>query len=124
MIYKGAQYPPFLAVVVLFVFDNYKGQRIDGFGVPLISIISIYSINENLERIQVFLKLCWGKLHKSQGLNIPNFVVDIGPNENVAGLAYVAISRVRKLSDMIMEPLTLEQLNAPTDFKSFQYRIK
>ena len=124
MIYKGAQYPPFLPVVVLFVFDNCKGQRTDVFCVPLISIISISSINENLERIQVFFKLCWRKLHKSQGLNIPNFVVDISPKENVAGLAYIAISRVLKLSDMIIEPPTLEQMNAITDFKSFQYRIK
>ena len=70
------------------------------------------------------MKLSWGiTIHKSQGLTIPNAVIDVGPKENVAGLAYVAISRVRKLSDLIMEPTTLDRLNAVRQTKNFQCRV-
>ena len=87
------------------------------------SPVSNSNTSENLERIQVPLKLSWGiTIHKSQGLTIPNAVIDIGPKENVAGLAYVVISRVCKLSDLIMEPTTLDQLNAVRQTKTFQYR--
>ena len=33
----------------------------------------------------------------------------MGPTDKVAGLAYVALSRVCKISDMILEPTALEK---------------
>ena len=43
------------------------------------SPVSNSNTSENLERIQVPLKLSWGiTIHKSQGLTIPNAVIDIG----------------------------------------------
>ena len=58
----------------------------------------------NLERQQLPLKLAWSiTIRKSQGLTLKKSWVDLGPSENVAGLAYVALSRVRKLSDLVIE---------------------
>ena len=68
------------------------------------------------------LKLCWRiTIHKSNGLTLPNAIVDVGAKESVAGLAYVAISTVGKLSDLIIEPTTLDILNAVKKVKNFQY---
>ena len=39
-------------------------------------------------------------IHKSQGLTLPNVVVDLDDSESVLGLAYVALSRVKKLTDL------------------------
>ena len=47
-------------------------------------------------------------IHKSQGLTITNSVVNIDPKDNAAGAVSVTKSRVRKQSDLIMEPSTLE----------------
>jgi ATP-dependent DNA helicase PIF1 len=49
------------------------------------------------------LSLAWSlTIHKSQGLTIPKAVVDIGPREMSAGLSFVALSRVRRLQDIIL----------------------
>ena len=91
----------------------------------MIPIVSNSNTSENLERIPVPLKLSWGiTIHKSQRLTIPNAVIDIGPKENVAGLAYVAISTVCKLPYLIMEPTTLDRLNTVRQTKNFQFRVK
>ena len=48
-------------------------------------------------------------IHKSPGFTISNAVIDLGPTEKVAGLVYVALSRVCKISDLILEQTTLEK---------------
>ena len=66
-----------------------------------------------MERHQLPIKLCWGiTINKSQGLTLLSAIIDTGAKESVAGLAYVAISRVVKLSDLIIDPNTLDRLNA------------
>ena len=63
-------------------------------------------------------------MHKSQGLTIPRAVIDLGLNEKVAGLAYVAISRVRKLSDLVIEPTSHERLTAVKLSSNFAFRLQ
>lgn len=36
--------------------------------------------------------------------------IDLGPAEIVAGFAYVALERVSKMSELILEPTKLEKL--------------
>ena len=38
--------------------------------------------------------------------------MDLGASKKVAGLTYVALSRVKKLADIVIEPMTLERLQA------------
>ena len=49
--------------------------------------------------------------------------VDIGKSEKFTGLTYVGLSRVRKLQDLIVEPMTLERLQSVKSKKSFTYRL-
>ena len=66
-----------------------------------------------MERHQLPIKLCWGiTINKSQGLTLVSAIIDTGAKESVAGLVYVVISRVVKLSDLIIDPNTLDRLNA------------
>ena len=39
--------------------------------------------------------------------------VDLGPSEKSSGMTYVALSRVERLDDLVVEPMTLERLQAP-----------
>ena len=86
VIYKDGQYPPSLPIAVLVVFENYNGPTVDGYCVRVIPIVSNSNTSENLERIQVPLKLSWSiTIHKSQGMTIPNAVIDVGPKEMLQG---------------------------------------
>ena len=51
-------------------------------------------------------------IHKSQGLTLKKAWVDLGTSERTVGMTYVALSRVKKLEDLIVEPMTLERLQA------------
>jgi len=42
-------------------------------------------------------------IHKSQGLSLKKAWVDLGPSEKCAGMTYVALSRVKKIEDLIVE---------------------
>ena len=47
---------------------------------------------------------------------------DLGLSEKVAGLAYVAVSRVRNLSDLLIEPTSHDRLVAVQNSSNFIYR--
>ena len=40
------------------------------------------------------------------------------------GLTYLALSRVRKISNMMIEPFAFERISKLKDGKSFNFRIK
>jgi ATP-dependent exoDNAse (exonuclease V) alpha subunit len=42
-------------------------------------------------------------VHKSQGLTLNRVVLDIKDKDNIAGLTYVAVSRVKKLSGLMFK---------------------
>lgn len=52
-------------------------------------------------------------------LTLPSVIIDIAARGNIAALAYVAISRVGKLSELIIETTTLDSLNADKKQKTF-----
>ena len=39
-------------------------------------------------------------------------------------MTYVALSRVKKLEDLIVEPMTLDRLQAPRKMYNLHYRLK
>ena len=42
-------------------------------------------------------------IQKSQGLTIQKTIVDLGPVEKVVSLAYVALSRVKNISNLMVD---------------------
>ena len=62
-------------------------------------------------------------IHKCQGLTLEKAWIDPGKSEHVTGMTYVALNRVRNLSDLVLEPLTFERLQARRKSPNLQYRI-
>ena len=50
-------------------------------------------------------------IHKSQGLSLKKAWVDLGPSEECSGMTYVALSRVKKIEDLIVDPMTMERMH-------------
>ena len=127
IIYKHGDYPPSLRIGVLVQFDEtYIGpsfHKVLPRYVPVLPVTSCCNLITTCERMQMPLKLAWSiTIHKSQGLTLSKAWVDLGKRECFAGLTYVAISRVRKLEDLLVEPMSLDRLNAVKHCPSFTYR--
>jgi hypothetical protein len=57
-------------------------------------------------------------VHKCQGLTLPKVVVNLGPKEMSLGLTYVAISRVKRFTDLVVEShdySRIRELQRPND---------
>ena len=63
-------------------------------------------------------------IHKPQGLTLELARIDLGKSERVAGLSYVAISRVRNVSNCVIEPMSFERLQSIKKSTNFLYRIE
>ena len=64
-----------------------------------------------LTRRQFPLMLSWAfTIHKSQGKTLDRAVIDLGNSERCSGMTLVALSRVRRLSDLLLKPFTCERL--------------
>lgn len=48
--------------------------------------------------------------HKSQGQTLPQVVVDLGTAEKAAELSLVAVSRVRSLQNLVLQPVSFQRL--------------
>ena len=83
--------------------------------------------NSNIvhERQQLPLRLAWAfTIHKSQGMTLSKAWVDIGKSERTVGMSYVALSRVKRLSSLIVEPMSFERLQKIRSAATFQYRLQ
>ena len=70
------------------------------------------------------LKLAWAMtIHKCQGLTLSKAWIDLGSSERSPGITYVALSRVKKIQDLI-EPMTLERLQAVKKSTNFKFRLE
>lgn len=82
------------------------------------------SLGNNFQRQPFPLKLSWSiTIDKSQGLTLKKAWIDLGHSEKVAGLTYVAVSRVRKLSDLIFEPMTFDRFHSLQQSLSYKFRL-
>ena len=127
IIYKTSHQPPDLPIAVIIKFDDYIGPSISNKIPSLVAIapvtISVYSGNSVHERQQLPLKLAWAlTIHKSQGLTLPQAWVDIGKSEQTLGITYVALSRVKQLSSLIVEPMTFDRLKSINKSANLKYR--
>ena len=127
IIYKTSHQPPDLPIAVIVKFNDYVGPSISKDIPSLVPItpvtVSIHSDNSTQERQQLPLKLAWAlTIHKSQGLTLPKAWVDIGKSEQTLGITYVALSRVKQLSSLVVEPMTFDRLKSIKNFKNLKYR--
>ena len=124
----GTHTPPNLPVAVMVHFKDYVGPSFHGLNshVPICPItVSCNISNTHCERTQLPLRLARSMtIHKSQGLTLKKVWVDIGKSERVSGLSYVALSRVKQMSDMIIEPMSFQRLQSVTNSRNFSLRLK
>lgn len=63
-------------------------------------------------------------IHKCQGLTFSKAWIDLGSSERTLGITYVALSRVKKIQDLVIEPVTLERLQAVKKLTNFKFRLE
>ena len=61
--------------------------------------------------------------HKFQGLTVQKTIIDLGPTEKLADSAYVALSIVQNLSDLMVEPTSFERLQSVEKSLNFKFRV-
>ena len=129
-VYPHDQTPPTLPICVLVQFDDdYNDPTLSARFPRCVPICPITQVSQNraqkCERQQLPLKLAWAiTIHKSQGLMLKKAWVDLGPSEKSSEMTYVALSRVKKLEDLMVEPMTLDRLQAPKKMCNLNYRLK
>lgn len=129
-VYADGQNPPTLPICVIVQFDeNYNGPSLSATLPRCVPICPVTQVSQNLghkcERQQLPLKLAWAMtIHKSQGLTLKKAWVDLDPSEKCSGMTYVALSRVKKIEDLIVEPMTMERLQAPKKSCNLKYRLQ
>ena len=128
IIYQRDHRPPCLPIAVVVKFDGYRGVSFSDQEPSLVPICPVTvraTSNPVSERQQLPLRLSWAfTIHKSQGMTLSRAWVDIGKSETTIGMSYVALSRVKTLSSLVIEPVTFERLNKIKLAAAFQYRTK
>ncbi len=88
---------------------------------PLNIFNPIFSCNRKQHPIRLAYALT---IHKSQGQTLVKVVIDLGKNERSLGLAFVALSRVKKFNDFLIQPFTLDRLTKIKNSTSLAPRVK
>jgi hypothetical protein len=60
----------------------------------------------------------------NEGLTLDKAVVDLGTSEKMLGLTFVALSRVRHINDLLLQPFTFERLQKIAKSESLRPRLK
>ena len=129
IIYEPNTQPPSLPVAVIVKFDSFSGPSFTANKPSCIPIPPITATvqcgNVVHERQQLPFTLAWAlTIHKSQGMTLNKAWGDIGTKESTLGITYVAISRVRNISSLVIEPMTFERLQKIRNSELLKYRLK
>ena len=108
ILYANNQKPPCLPIAVLVNFTVYAGPPFLPNKPQCIQIPpTTYEWHDGLSRLsrqQVPLQLSYAiTIHKSQGQTLTKAVIDIGDKERAAGCTFVAISRLKTLSGLMIQ---------------------
>ena len=104
----GKYSPEHSPELVLVKFDNYQGsspsELPDG-SIPISKITKSWRVRNFLrKRTQFPLTLSWAlTLHKVQGQTLPKAVVSLGSQEHFLNSSLVALSRVRRKEDLLLD---------------------
>jgi ATP-dependent exoDNAse (exonuclease V) alpha subunit len=128
IIYTPNHTPPSLPIAVIVKFDDYIGPSFfnrKSF-VPITPVTAGINTEKTIhERQQLPLTLAWAlTIHKSQGMTLDYAWVNVGKKELTVGMTYVALSRVRNLSSLIIEPITFDRLTSIKQLQTLKYRVK
>lgn len=128
LLFKSQQDPPNLPIAAIIRFPEYTGPIFNNtpFCVPIPpTTFEWQGRKKHLSRQQLPLKLCYAMtIHKSQGQTLTSAVIDIGKTERVAGLTFVALSRLKKLKNAIIQPMAYERLLAIGRSSQLQQRLQ
>lgn len=95
-----------LPLCIMVHFPRYTGPVCYGNTIPIVpSSVSFKKSNVNCTRKQFPIQLAYAiSIHRSQGITLEKAVIDIGPNEFALGMTYVALSRVKTIDGLILDP--------------------
>jgi len=104
--YQDGSAPPDLPIAVTVLFDRYSGPTLSDGTVPIApQRRTWFTSGSQCSRLQLPLKLAWAvTIHKAQGLTLSKLCIDISMKEFSTGLTFVAISRVKRLTDLLLNP--------------------
>ena len=126
IVFKDGQRPPDLPITVIVQFKDYNGPSFSQESCVPICLITVSADMSGIhyEPQQLPLRLAWTiTIHKSQRLTLEKAWIDLGKSERVAGMLYVALSRVKNLLHGIIEPMPFKRLQSITKSKTFAYRV-
>ena len=119
--------PPDLPLSVMIKFDKYTGPTLPDGSVPITPIHWTWSNSgTQCSHLQLPLKLAWAvTIHKAQGVKLDKVVIDVGNNEFLSGLTYVACFCVRYQKDLLFtSPFPYGRLSNLSKSQRLQDRLK
>ncbi len=129
ILYQTEHKPPDMPIAVLVDMDSYAGPSMLAGSPSCIPIpprtFEWESSGHRYSRQQIPLLLRNAiTIHKSQGQTLDKAVINIGHAELAAGSTFVAISRLRRLEDALIEPMPFERLNKISCCRRLQERLQ
>ncbi len=129
IVYGEGELPPLLPQYIMVEFDGYTGPTLPNYPglFPIVPVTRQFKKGSTKHtRTQLPIMLAYAStIHKAQGLTLDKVVVDVGSAEMAMGLTYVALSRVRKLENlMIASAFTKSRLDDIAKGKDFAERAE
>ena len=129
LIFHPERPPPCLPIAALVDFPHYTGPPFLHTHPQIVPIpphlFEWETEGQRLSRQQLPLRLSYAMtIHKSQGQTLSIVVIDLGKAERAAGCSFVALSRVRSLDNVVLQPLSFQRLQVIGKSKQLQQRLR
>ena len=129
LIFHPERPPPCLPITALVDFPHYTGPPFLHTHPQIVPIpphlFEWETEGQRLSRQQLPLRLSYAMtIHKSQGQTLSTVVIDLGKAERAAGCNFVALSRVRSLDNVVLQPLSFQILQVIGKSKQLQQRLR